>query len=71
MTYSIATLETLEALCLLLGYDDLKHAHTESVIPVTDEDYTKREHFNSTNDIEQHRNQQDITPLSANRLMLI
>ena len=53
-----------------LGYDDLKHAHTESVIPVTDEDYTKREHFNSTNDIEQHRNQQDITPLSTKRLIL-
>lgn len=47
-----------------LGYDDLKHAHSESVIPVTEEDYTKREKFNSENDIKEYRNQQDLTPLS-------
>ena len=47
-----------------LGYDDLKHAHSESVIPVTEEDYTKREKFNSENEIKQHRDQQILTPLS-------
>ena len=47
-----------------LGYDDLKHAHMESVIPVTDDDYKSRKKFNNANDIEEFRNQQDIKPLS-------
>ena len=65
--YDILSNETENYGCSIfskLGYDDLKHAHTESVIPVTDEDYEKHKKFNNSNDMEQHRNQQDLTPLS-------
>lgn len=40
-----------------LRYEDLKKAHTESVIPVTEEDYYKTRRFNSINELQTFRDQ--------------
>ena len=45
-------------------YEDLKKAHIESVIPVTEEDIDEKNIFNNLQQINDHRNNQNITPLS-------
>uniref|UniRef100_A0A6C0EE00 J domain-containing protein n=1 Tax=viral metagenome TaxID=1070528 RepID=A0A6C0EE00_9ZZZZ len=47
-----------------LPYQDLKQAHTETVIPVTYDDYKNKQKFNNINEIQQYRQTQDTTPLS-------
>ena len=38
-----------------LKYDDLKRAHTETVVPVTEEDYLSKQKFNSVDSYKRHR----------------
>ena len=38
-----------------LEYDDLKRAHTETVVPVTEEDYLSKQKFNSVDSYKRHR----------------
>jgi hypothetical protein len=45
-------------------YEDLKKAHTETVVPVTLEDYNKVKKFNNVTDYTDYRNNQNIVPLS-------
>lgn len=45
-----------------LQFEDLKKAHEESVVPVTDEDYERR--YNSIDDIMFQRGNQNLNPLS-------
>jgi hypothetical protein len=52
-----------------LSYQDLKRAHTESVIPVTDEDYHKIQKFKNVNEYTAHRNTQDTKPLSETQAL--
>jgi hypothetical protein len=47
-----------------LGFQDLYKAHTETVIPVTEEDYEKKQKFGSINEYMSYRNNQDTKPLS-------
>jgi len=47
-----------------LGFQDLYKAHTETVIPVTEEDYANTKKFSSVNEYVSYRNQQDTKPLS-------
>lgn len=48
-----------------LQYEDLHRAHTETIIPVTEEqDFDNRQHFRNLDEIKQHRNSQNIVPLS-------
>lgn len=47
-----------------LQYEDLKKAHTETVVPVTREDFNKREKFKSVDSFINHRDKQDVAPLS-------
>ena len=47
-----------------LGYEDLKKAHTETVVPVTREDFDQKKQFSSVNQYVQYRESQDTTPLS-------
>jgi len=47
-----------------LGYEDLRKAHTETVIPVTMEDYNNVKKFRNVNEYNQFRNSQSIVPLS-------
>lgn len=47
-----------------LQFEDLKKAHVESVIPVTEEDYNNVKKFKNLNEYNSYRNSQDNTPLS-------
>ena len=42
-----------------LPYEDLKKAHTETLVPVTQEDYNNRKHFKSINDLNIYRKQNE------------
>ena len=45
-----------------LQFEDLKKAHTESVVPVSHKDYNNK--YSNIDNIRNERNQQNITPLS-------
>lgn len=45
-------------------YTDLREAYTQTLIPVTMDDYHKMEKFNSVSEYKAHRERVDITPLS-------
>ena len=47
-----------------LQYEDLRKAHSESVIPVTHEDYASKPKFKNVNDMQNFRSRQDTKPLS-------
>jgi hypothetical protein len=49
-----------------LGYTDLKQAHIETVIPVTQEDYDNIPKYNNVNEYKANRDKIDITPISKN-----
>ena len=42
-----------------LPYEDLKKAHSETVVPVTEEDYRNRRHFNNVNELNIYRKQNE------------
>jgi len=46
------------------NYTDLKQAYTETLIPVTQEDYNKMQKFNNISEYKRHRDQVDTTPLT-------
>ena len=50
-------------------FQDLKQAHVESVIPVTDEDYASVPKFKNVNEYVTHRNTQDTKPLSEQQAL--
>lgn len=43
-----------------LQYEDLKKAHTETVVPVTEQDFLSRKHFNSVDELERYRKSNSI-----------
>lgn len=45
-------------------YTDLRQAYTETLIPVTQEDYNKIHKFNNVSEYKMHRNGVDVSPLS-------
>lgn len=47
-----------------LAYDDIKVAHTESVIPVSNRDYEKIQKFNNIGSLREFRNRQNLKPMS-------
>ena len=51
------------------GYTDLRQAYTESVIPVTEEDYNKMPKFKNVNDYKNHRESHQTTPLDKQESM--
>ena len=46
------------------NYTDLRQAYTETLIPVTQEDYNKMQKFNNISEYKRHRDQVDVTPLT-------
>jgi hypothetical protein len=52
-----------------LSFQDLHKAHTQSVIPVTEEDYFAKEKFNNVNEFMTYRSQQDTRPLSEQQAL--
>ena len=56
-----------------LGYTDLRQAHIESVIPVTQEDYDRIPKYKSLNEYKASRDKSSVTPLTkqeAERILL-
>ena len=47
-----------------VGFQDLKQAHVESVIPVSNEDYDNIKKFGNVNEFVSYRNNQNTVPLS-------
>ena len=52
------------ALFSQLGYEDLKKAHVESVIPVTQEDYLRRPKYRNVDEFQRSSAYQDTTPMA-------
>lgn len=52
-----------------LSFQDLHKAHTQSVIPVTEEDYHAKEKFSTVNEFMAYRSQQDTKPLSEQQAL--
>lgn len=52
-----------------IGYTDLRQAYVESVIPVTEEDYSNTQKFRSVDEYRRHRDSANITPLSKEEAM--
>jgi hypothetical protein len=46
------------------NYTDLRQAYTETLIPVTQEDYDKMQKFNNVSEYKAHREKVDVTPLT-------
>ena len=46
------------------NYTDLKQAYTETLIPVTQEDYNNMQKFNNVSEYKAHRERVDVTPLT-------
>jgi hypothetical protein len=45
-------------------YTDLRQAYTETLIPVTEEDYNKMQKFNNLSEYKAHRERVDVVPLN-------
>ena len=50
-----------------LGFEDVKKAHTETVVPVTQQDFLDRPQFDSIDSYRKHRARQDTGPQSLNQ----
>jgi hypothetical protein len=48
-----------------VAYQDLRKAHTETMIPVSDADFASHKAFGSVDEMRRHRTEQDTAPLSA------
>ena len=47
-----------------LNYEDVKKAYTETIIPVTKEDFNNIPKYNNINEYKSYRSQQNLVPLS-------
>lgn len=52
-------------------YDDYKRAHTETVVPVTDEDFRNRRVFNSVNELMIERKNTEVVPTKEESLSIL
>ena len=50
-----------------LPYEDLKKAHVESVIPITQDDYLRRPKFNSVDEMRRNADYNDTTPMALDQ----
>jgi hypothetical protein len=50
-----------------LGYEDLKKAHVESVIPVTNDDYLRRPKYKTVEELQRSSDYQNIKPLALDQ----
>lgn len=50
-------------------FQDLKQAHVESVVPVTEDDLLSKQVFGNVNEIMSHRQKQDTTPMSERQAL--
>ena len=54
-----------------LPYEDLKKAHTETVVPVTKEDYENRKKYNNVNELRQYRKSQNVEAYSEEQSKML
>ena len=54
-----------------LGYEDLRKAHTETVVPVTHDEMGLRDVFKNEQDLRRHRETQNATPFTERESMRI
>ena len=54
-----------------LPYEDLKKAHTETVVPVTREDFEKRKKYNNVNELKQYREAQNVESYSEEQSKML
>ena len=54
-----------------LPYEDLRKAHVESVIPVTQEEYLRRPKFNTVEELQRDRAYNDVTPPSLQQAQAV
>jgi len=47
-----------------LQYEDLKKAHTETVVPVTEEDFINKEKYRNIDELNRARENQDVSAMS-------
>jgi len=52
-----------------MGFTDLRQAYAESVIPVTEDDYNKKQKFKNIDEYKRHRDNVNIIPLSKEEAM--
>lgn len=52
-----------------LKFEDLRKAHTETIVPVTIDDYNNKKKFKNINEFNSYRQSQDLTPLSETQAM--
>ena len=57
-------LNHIHQICLVLPFEDLKKAHTETVVPVSNSDYNKIKKFNNLESYRRERNSQNTKPLT-------
>ena len=50
-----------------LKYEDLKKAHTETVVPVTMEDFYSKKRFDNLDSLKKHRDSSEEAPLSLSQ----
>jgi hypothetical protein len=50
-----------------LPYEDLKRAHVESVIPVTHDDYLRRQKYKSVDEMRRNASYNDTTPMALDQ----
>ena len=56
--------EYASAIFSKLKYEDLKKAHTETVVPVTQQDFENKRKFKNMDSLKQYRNRQNVEPFS-------
>tara|TARA_Y100000389_G_scaffold130565_1_gene127964 strand:- start:2096 stop:2962 length:867 start_codon:yes stop_codon:yes gene_type:complete len=54
-----------------LPYDDLRRAHTETVVPVTREDFENKQKFNNVEEYVKHRNNMDTSSMSLEQSKML
>jgi hypothetical protein len=52
-----------------MGYTDLRQAYVESVIPVTEDDYNKKQKFRSFDEYKRHRDSTNLDALNQEESM--
>tara|TARA_B110000444_G_scaffold253235_1_gene283751 strand:- start:2349 stop:3242 length:894 start_codon:yes stop_codon:yes gene_type:complete len=54
-----------------LPYEDLKRAHTETVVPVTKEDFENRKKYNNVNELKEYRKNQKVEAYSEKQSKML
>ena len=56
---------------LKLNYEDLKKAHTETVVPVTEEDFLIKEKYKNVDALNRAREKQDVAAISLEQSRML